>query len=155
MHTTKEWKNSIHQELSRRFPELFTEDQELSGADAVDRLSEWIAYTKPKAKPTPDQQADRIAVIQWREWGEDEDTLTITLATESDDVIQNLAVEYNLTQDEDGPGSIQVIGSEMIRNGQTFGYKGRFYRILIQPLKPCPNCGDGHAAAECSQEIQP
>lgn len=131
--------------------------EELAKGFEAEERREAEAERKDAETPTPAAETtapERISIIQWREWGEDEDTLTVTLSAIGEDVIQTIADEHDLKQDADGPGSIQVIGAETILHGQPFEYHGKTYRIRIEPVIEHDRVIDPHATDEDRREVQ-
>lgn len=81
-----------------------------------------------------------LAITQWREYGDDEDSLDVRLvADELEEPLQIIAAEHDLEHDqdvqEDGPGLAMSINSQIIIDGEEFCFEGKHYRIRFEEVK--------------------
>jgi hypothetical protein len=84
-----------------------------------------------------------IKIVQWREFGDDEDSLDVGFFAPGDDTdpVDQIREEHGLKPyddvNPDRPGSLLVTNEQTIFDGETFILDdGRRFRIRIEELKP-------------------
>jgi hypothetical protein len=87
---------------------------------------------------------NRISIIQWREYGDDEDSLRIVAypAGDSDEAAE-IRADYDIPEPEEGDedhfyegsGTVYFINQDDIHDGQVLTHNGRKFRINVTEIE--------------------
>lgn len=80
-----------------------------------------------------------IDAIQWRESGDDEDSLSIFVGRQTDDQLyQRIADEHELSRTDagDADNELMVINHSTIKNGEVIECNGKHFKITIEEVAP-------------------